>query len=343
MKFDTFLADGLAGAGHRAAAAERQGYDAIWCGEVAHDPLLPLAAAVDATSELTLGTAIALAFARNPMSMAYQAWDLAAATKGRFILGLGTQVKAHITRRFSMPWDRPGPQIRDYLHALGAIFQSFQAGEPLEYAGTHYSHSLLTPMFNPGSLPEGQQPQVALAAVGQTMTGIAGELCDGVLFHPFTNVEYIDSVSLPALRSGAASAGRASEPWKFAYLFLIVGDDDQEQLVAERQVRKQVAFYASTPAYHEVLDVIGYPDLQPELQQLSKQGRWDDMADRISDDLLDHFALRGTLEELPAGIASRYVGRADRLASYFPLPDYEPGRITEFVESVRSHCAKEHP
>jgi probable F420-dependent oxidoreductase len=342
MKIDTFLSEGLAGAGERARDTEALGYDTLWSGEVAHDPLLPLAQACVSTTSIGLGTAITLALARNPMSVAYQSWDLAAASDGRFILGIGAQVKAHITRRFSMHWDKPIPQIRDYLRAVRAIYHSFQTGEQLNYEGTHYTHTLLTPLFNPGPLPEGHQPQLALAAVGESMARLAGELCDGVLFHPFTHAAYIDQVSMPALVEGAARADNDKQvPWRFAYLFLAVGDTEEEQEESAQRIRKQVAFYGSTPAYTEVLRLIGHEDLQAALLPMSKEDRWDEMAELVTDDILHHFALRGTMEELPKLIAERYVGRADHLASYYPLPDYEPARIAEFVANTRAACAEE--
>lgn len=338
MKFDAFLTDGLIGAAERAAAAERLGFDGVWSGEIAHDPLLPLAAAAGTTDTITLGTGIALAFARNPMSLAYQAWDLANVSDGRFVLGLGTQVKAHITRRFSMPWDRPGEQIRDYVRALRAIFHSFQTEDQLDYEGTHYRHTFLTPLFNPGPLPDGHQPQIALAVVGDSLTSIAGEMFDGVIYHGFTNAEYIDAVTLPALEAGAVRAGRADRPWRHAVFFAVVGDTEEEQEIRLRTIRKQLAFYASTPNYIEVLRVIGCEDIQPELLRLSKQGRWDVMAGLMTDDIIDHFALRGSLEELPDQIATRFGGRADRIMSYYPLPEYEPDRISEFISDVRERC-----
>jgi probable F420-dependent oxidoreductase len=340
VKVDTFLADGLIGADERAAHAEQLGFDAVWCGEIAHDPLLPLAAAARTTETITLGTGIALAFARSPMTLAYQAWDLARVSGGRFVLGLGTQVKAHITRRFSMPWDRPGPQMRDYVQALRAIFHSFQTGEPLDHHGTHYQHTFLTPLFNPGPLPDGHQPQISLAVVGDTMTAIAGELFDGVMLHVFTNTAYIESVTIPALEAGAARAGRSDRPWRQAYFFAIVGDTEAEQEASMRAIRKQLAFYGSTPNYVEVLRAVGCEDIQPELLQLSKQGRWDDMARVMTDDIVDHFAVRGTLEELPGQLAARFAGRVDRLGSYYPLPDYDPDRISDFISTVRDRCTR---
>jgi probable F420-dependent oxidoreductase len=336
MKVDLFWSDGVRGAAEHARQAEGMGFDAVWTGEVAHDPLLPLASAAVATSRIQLGTAITLAFARSPMSVAYQAWDLASASRGRFILGLGTQVRAHITRRFSMPWhDKPVAQMREYLQALEAIYAAWQHGERLDFQGEYYTHTLMTPVFNPGPLPGGGQPPVALAAVGGAMTRLAGELCDGVFLHPFTHAAYVDQVALPALGEGAARVAGKERPWIFSYMFLVVGDDEREQAASEARVRKQLAFYASTPAYTEVLRVLGAEQLQRELLTLSKQGRWDEMAELIEPGLLDQFVLRGTLEELPEQIARRYYGRADRVASYYPLPDYEDGRLADFAAAVR--------
>jgi probable F420-dependent oxidoreductase len=335
MKIDLFLADGVSSAPHSARRAEDLGFDGVWTGEVAHDPLLPLAAAAVATRRIQLGTAITLAFARSPMTVAYQSWDLAAASQGRFILGLGTQVRAHITRRFSMPWHQPVAQMREYVQALRAVYASWQDGAPLDFRGEHYAHTLMTPVFNPGPLPAGQQPEIALAAVGAAMTRLVGEVCDGVFVHPFTHAAYVDQVTLPALDAGVARAGRTKRPWIFSYMFLVIGDTEREQQFAEARIRKQLAFYASTPAYAEVLRTLGAEELQRELQRLSRLGRWDDMTTLIEPDLLGHFVLRGTLEELPAQIAARYAGRADRVASYYPLPGYDDDRLAGFATAVR--------
>jgi probable F420-dependent oxidoreductase len=340
MKFDAFLAEGLAVAPQRARQAEAIGFDAVWTGEVAHDPLLPLAAAASATSRIQLGTAITLAFARSPMTTAHQAWDLAQASEGRFILGLGAQVKAHIERRFSMPWGKPVPQMRDYIRALQTIFATWQDRVPLSYEGEYYSHTLMTPVFDPGPLPEGHRPAIALAAVGAAMTSLAGEACDGVFLHPFSHSRFIDEVTLPALDEGVArTPGRTGRPWVFAYTFLVVGDTEQELVESEARSRQQLAFYASTPAYTEVLRVLGQEELQRELLPLSKQGRWAEMSALIEPSLLDHFVLRGALEELPEQIVRRYHGRADRVAPYYALPDYGPERLSEFVTAV--HKASE--
>jgi probable F420-dependent oxidoreductase len=334
MNIDTFLADGLASAPERARRAEVIGYDALWTGEVAHDPLLPLAAAASTTSTIQLGTSIALAFARSPMSVAYQAWDLADASRGRFILGLGTQVRAHIERRFSMPWHKPVGPLREYIQALRAIFAAWQEGAPLAFEGDYYSHTLMTPVFNPGPLPEGHQPSIALAVVGPGLTRLAGEACDGVFLHAFSNSRYIDEVSLPALEEGAARSPGKKRPWIYAATFFVVGDTEEDLAASEARARKQLAFYASTPAYIEVLRVLGQEELHHELLPMSKQGRWDEMAELIEPSIADHFMLRGTIEELPEQIVRRFHGRADRVGSYFPLPDYEPERLSDFIKAV---------
>lgn len=334
MKIDTFFADGLASAPEFARRAEVVGYDAVWTGEVGHDPLLPLAAAASTTTSIQLGTSIAVAFARSPMSVAYQAWDLADASQGRFILGLGTQVKAHIERRFSMPWHKPVSQMREYIQALRAIFAAWQEGAPLAFDGEYYSHTLMTPVFNPGPLPEGHQPSIALAAVGEGLTRLAGEACDGVFLHAFSHSRYIDEVTLPALEEGAARSPGKERPWILSGTFFVVGDTEEELAASEARARKQLAFYASTPAYIEVLRVIGQEELHRALLPMSKQGRWDEMAELIEPSIADHFILRGTLEELPEQIVRRFHGRADRIFPYFPLPDYEPERVSDFIKAV---------
>ena len=334
MKIDTFCAEGLASAPERACRAEVVGYDAMWTGEVAHDPLLPLAAAASATTRIQLGTSIAVAFARSPMSLAHQAWDLAEASRGRFILGLGAQVKAHIERRFSMPWHHPVSQMREYIQALRAIFAAWQEDAPLAFEGEYYSHTLMTPVFNPGPLPEGHQPSIALAAVGEGLTRLAGEACDGVFLHAFSHSRYIDQVTLPALEEGAARTPGKERPWIVSGTFFVVGDTEEELAASEARARKQLAFYASTPAYIEVLRLLGQEELQRALLPMSKQGRWDEMAELMEPSIADHFLLRGTLEELPEQIVDRFGGRADRIFPYFPLPDYEPERLSDFIQAV---------
>ena len=334
MRFDTFGTDGLAGAPSAAARAERLGFSGYWAGEAGHDPLLAAGGAVAATSTLGVGTGILVAFARTPMTVAQAAWDLARTSNGRFVLGLGTQVKAHVTRRYGMPWSDPVPRMRDFVGATRAIFESYQTGSPLRYEGDYYQHTLLTPFFNPGPIDHPDVP-LALAAVGTHMAELAGELFDGVFMHPFTNTAYIDTATLPSLRAGAARAARDELPWVFGYVFCIVGDTEEEQAAAELEVRKRLAFYASTPDYVDVLAAIGFEDVQPELQALVRSQEWDRLPSVLTDELLDHLAVRGTLEELPERIRSRFAGRCDRLASYLPLPEADPDRLQQFVAAVQ--------
>lgn len=334
MRVDTFGTDGLGGSRAAARAAEALGFDGYWAGEAGHDPLLAAGGAIDASERLTVGTGITVAFARTPMTVAQAAWDLASTSAGRFVLGLGTQVKAHITRRYGMPWGDPVPRMRDFVGAIRAIFRSFQTGEPLRYEGEYYRHTLLTPFFNPGPIEHPDVP-LALAAVGSHMAELAGELFDGIFVHPFTTVAYIDKVTVPSLRAGAERAGRDALPWVFGYVFLIVGDTDEELAASELEVRKRLAFYASTPDYVDVLDAVGFADVQPELQALVRARDWDRLPTVLTDELLDHFALRGTMEELPTLINERFRGRCDRLASYLPLPETDPERLREFVSAVR--------
>lgn len=334
MRIDTFGTDGLVQSRVAARTAEALGFDAYWAGEAGHDPLLAAGGAIDASQRLTVGTGITVAFARTPMTVAQAAWDLAKTSGGRFVLGLGTQVKAHITRRYDMPWSDPIPRMRDFVGATRAIFSSFQTGEPLRHEGQYYRNTLLTPFFNPGPIEHPDVP-LALAAVGANMAELAGEVFDGVFIHPFTNEAYIDKVTIPSLRVGAQRAGRDALPWVFGYVLLIVGDTDEERAASELAVRRRLAFYASTPDYVDVLDAVGFADVQPELQALVRAQEWNRLPAVLTDDLLDHFALRGTLEELPALINKRFRGRCDRLASYLPLPETDSDRLREFVSAVR--------
>jgi len=335
MRFDAFGTGGPATAAKEARTAEAIGFDAFWAGEVGHDPLLSAGAAIGVTDELLVGTGVLIAFARTPMTTAQAAWDLAASSNGRFILGLGTQVKAHVTRRYGMPWSDPAARMRDFIAATRAILHSYQSGDRLDYAGPYYQHSLLTPFFNPGPIDH-PNVEIALAAVGEHMTELAGEVCDGLFLHPFTNVAYMDKVTLPSLERGATRADRTGRPWILGYALCVVGDTEEEQEHSASRVRQQIAFYASTPTYRDVLDAVGHGDLQGELHALVSQGAWHRLADVITDDVLNHFAARGTLEELPDQIRHRFLGRCHRVAAYFPLPTDDPDRLRSFLEATRA-------
>jgi probable F420-dependent oxidoreductase len=334
MLLDAQLDGGIRRAGADAELAERAGFAGVWAAEVTRDPMLTLAAAAASTQQVTLGSNVVLAFSRNPMSVAMQAWELADATGGRFVLGLASQVKVHITRRFSMPWIDPVGRMREFVGALRHIFGVFQGDHRLDFRGTHYSHTLLHAMFNPGPIEHPTVP-IGLGGVGPRMTELAGEIADGYLLHAFTNTAYQDRVTLPALERGLAASGRTrADIWVFGYLLLVAGDTEQEQARVAARIRDQIAFYASSPMYREVLDAIGCADLQTDLQTLVKQGRWSELAGLVDDDVLDHFAVRGTLEELPARIRARYGNYYDRAVPYLALDHVEPDRLAQFVSAV---------
>jgi probable F420-dependent oxidoreductase len=334
MLLDFQLDHGLVGAADAARTAEQVGFAGVWAAEVVADPALAIAAATTTTSRVTLGTNVILAFTRNPMSVAMQAWELQRASGGRFVLGLATQVKPHITRRFSMPWEAPVARLREFVLALRHIFETFQGEHPMDFAGRFYRHTLLHPMFNPGPIDHPRIP-VGLGGVGPQLTALAGELGDLYLLHAFTNIAHQERVTRPALQRGLAASGRRREDIAvFGYLMLIAGDTEEEQAQAARRIRSQIAFYASSPMYTEVLDAIGCADLQPELEAQVKLGRWEALPDLVDDDVLDHFALRGTLEELPALIRARYGRAYDRAVPYLPLGEPDPDRVAQFCAAV---------
>jgi len=295
---------------------EEAGYDGVWCAEVSHDPFLPLAVTAVATSRIELGTSIAVAFARSPMTMAYTANDLQAAARGRFILGLGSQIKAHITRRFSMPWGRPAAQMREYILALRAIWASWNEGRPLSFRGEYYQHTLMTAMFRPEPNPYGP-PRVFLAAVGTAMTRVAGEVADGLVVHPFTTERYLREVTLPSLAEGLARAGRSRDAVQVTCPGFVLLDDGSPGF-ADRvtAVRRQIAFYGSTPAYRPVLDLHGWGSLADRLHELSvtrDEQRWVAMGDLIDDEVLSAFAVIGPSQEATAELKRRYGDVVDRV------------------------------
>ncbi len=334
MLVDVQLDAGLPAAGDLARRYEELGVAGVWAAEVTTDPMLTLAVAAVSTARVTVGSNVVLAFTRNPMSVAMQAWDLARASDGRFILGLATQVKAHITRRFGMPWSEPVPQLRDFVAAVRHIFGAFQGDHPLDHRGPYYSHTLLHPLFNPGPIEHPHIP-IALGGVGPGLTTLAGEVADGYMAHAFTNVAYLDDVTIPALDRGLARSGRTrADLWTMGYLLLAIGDTDEERSRAVAHLRSQIAFYASSPMYRAVLDAIGCGDLQGELEAVVKRGGWSDLPDLVDDEVLDQFILQGTLEELPALIRHRYTGRYDRVVPYLPLRETDPDRLAQFISAT---------
>jgi probable F420-dependent oxidoreductase len=297
---------------------EADGYDGVFTFEGPHDPFLPLMLAAEHSERLELTTAIAVAFARSPMTIAATANDLQAVSNGRFVLGLGTQIKAHIEKRFSMPWSHPAPRMRELTLAVRAIWATWNERLPLDFRGDFYRHTLMTPFFDPGPNPFGP-PKIVLAGVGAIMTEVAGEVGDGFIVHPFCTAAYLQTTTMPALERGLARAGRARTDFEITFPVMIITGETAEELETARfAVKAQLAFYGSTPAYRPVLDAHGWGDLQTELQLLSRRGEWDTMAARISDELVDEFTVAGRPDEIAAKVTERYGGIVDRVAFNAP-------------------------
>jgi probable F420-dependent oxidoreductase len=318
MKIDGGIGFDPNGIAAQAVRAEESGYDGVWSAETNHDPFLPIAVGAAATEKLEFGTGIAVAFARNPMTLAVLANDLQILSKGRFMLGMGSQIKPHITKRFSMPWSHPAPRMRELILAIRAIWRTWETGERLAFRGEFYTHTLMTPFFDPGPNPYGN-PKILLAAVGKLMTEVAGEVGDGFLVHGFSTEKYLREVSLPALERGAAKAGKTRADLIVSYPgFIVTGPDEQSMAAAAKGVREQIAFYGSTPAYRPVLEHHGWGDLQPELNTLSKRGEWVQMGELINDDILNTFAVVAPLDQVAAEVGSRFGDIVDRFSFYAP-------------------------
>ena len=319
MRLDAGLgAEGgyLHNAGETARAAESLGFAGLWTSETKHDAFLPLAIAANETERIELGTSVAIAFSRSPMEMAQTAWDLQDLSGGRFILGLGTQVKAHVRRRFSMPWDRPVARLREYIGALRAIWSSFQTGELLSFEGEFYRHTLMTPFFNPGPIEQPEIP-VFIAGVNTGLARLAGEHCDGFHVHPFHSPEYVRRTVMPAIAEGAHKAGREPEEVELATsVFVVTGESVGEIGEQREKVRAQLAFYASTPTYRAVLEVHGWEEAGEKLGKLARDKRWDEMPDLITDEMLGAFAVEAALDEVGGVLKDRYEGLIDRVALY---------------------------
>ncbi|HTR70029.1 MAG TPA: TIGR03617 family F420-dependent LLM class oxidoreductase [Mycobacteriales bacterium] len=321
MLIDTYLS-GSERAAPESAAAQAAGYDGAFTGEVNADPFLPLAIAATATERIDLGTSIAVAFARSPMTLAYTAWDLQRLSRGRFMLGLGSQVKAHITRRYSMAWGRPVAQMREFLLAMQAIWYSWDSGEPLFFDSEHYQHTLMPANFVPASHGFGP-PKVLVAGVGDTMTAMAGEVADGFLCHAFTTERWFREHTLPALHTGLVRAGKSPADFTIkASTYLATGTDEQIT-VALDEIRGQIAFYASTPAYQPLLELHGWGEIGVELIRMSKAGQWARMGALVDDDMVAEFAVVGSIEEVPALLDKRYAGVLDRVAFLVQEPSPE--------------------
>jgi probable F420-dependent oxidoreductase len=301
-----------------AAELEELGYDGGFTAETNHDPFLPLVIAAEHTERLELGTSIAVAFARNPMTLANIGHDLQLLSKGRFRLGLGSQIKAHIEKRFSMPWSHPAARMRELILAMRAIWASWNNGEKLEFRGEFYTHTLMTPFFDPGPSPYGP-PSIQLAAVGELMTEVAGEVADGIILHGFTTERYVREVTLPSLERGFAKAGKSRADFDISGpLFVVTGTSDEEIERAREGTKQQIAFYGSTPAYRGVLELHGWGAAQDDLNKLSKQGKWVEMGELIDDDMLEAFAVIAEPEDVPKALLARYGDIVNRLSFYAP-------------------------
>lgn len=324
MKIDgAIMVDDPRDAGPVAKRLEDAGYDGGFVFEGRHDPFLPIAVAAEHSERIELITAIAVAFARNPMNLANLGYDLQLHSKGRFILGLGSQIRPHIERRFSMAWSHPAARMREMVLAIRAIWDVWEGGEKLDFRGDFYNHTLMTPVFNPGPNPHGL-PRIFLAGVGPLMTAVAGEVGDGYFLHPFHTREFLDTVTIPAIDKGLAAAGRKRDEFEIsAQVIIASGETDEEIEAAKNMARAQISFYGSTPAYRGVLDCHGLGDLQEALKKLSKTGGWLEMAGMIDDDLLEKIAIVGRRDQIAGMIHARYGNWADRisLVSYAPKTD----------------------
>jgi probable F420-dependent oxidoreductase len=323
-----------------ATASEAEGYAGLWTGETMHDPFLQIVQAAPVTERVTLGTSIAIAFGRTPMTLAITGYDLARYSRGRFVLGLGSQVKPHIERRYSMPWSHPAARMREFVQALHAIWASWQNGTKLDFQGEFYMHTLMTPFFSPPAHEWGPPP-VYLAGVGKLMTEVAGEVCDGFFVHAFSTPSYLREVTVPALARGRAAGGHGTaesgnlDGFTIAGpVFTCVGRTDEELTKAMRGAKQQVAFYASTPAYRAVLEHHGWGDLQPELTRMSKEGKWQEMGDVISDDVLREFAAVGDVAEVAAQLRERWAPTLTRLSFYIPYA-HDDALPHELLEALR--------
>jgi probable F420-dependent oxidoreductase len=311
-----------------ARAADELGFAALWTPETAHNAFLPLALAAEHSQRLAIGTAVAIAFPRSPMVTAQIAWDLAGYSGGRFILGLGTQVRAHVERRFSAAFDQPVARLRDYILALRAIWQSFQSGARLNYRGEFFQHTLLSPFFNPGPIERPTIP-IYIAGVNSGLAQLAGELCDGFHVHPLTTATYLREQLRPQIATGAAKAGRDPSACVVAgSAFVITGADRATVERTRAFVTQQIAFYASTPTYRPVLECHGWAGIGEALSQLASQQRWAEMPALVSAEMLDAFAVEAPPERLGAALRERYDGLLDRVGIY-SLP-FVPGQMDPF-------------
>jgi probable F420-dependent oxidoreductase len=323
MKFDAVLPPvGLSEVAAIATAAEHVGFDALWTSETQHDPFLPCALISEHTHKLNFGTAIAVSFARSPANLAYVAWDLAAQSRGRFVLGLGTQVKAHIERRFGMPWpDSVTGKLREQIEAIRSLWNTWQTGGRLNFRGEYYKLTLMSPFFNPGPIGHPNIP-IYIAGVNEGLARLAGELCEGFHVHPFHSRKYLREVLLPALDTGLDRAKRTRAQVSVAVSAFVATSSEEKEAA-----RRQLAFYASTPSYRAVLALHGCAEVGKRLSAHAARGEWDAMPALVTDEMLDEFCVIADEADLAAALKDRYEGIADRIALYLP---FVPGQRDRF-------------
>jgi probable F420-dependent oxidoreductase len=313
-------------------AAERLGFDALWSTETQHNPFLPLALVAEHSQQLKLGTAVAIGFARSPADLAYIAWELAESSQGRFILGLGTQVKAHIERRFGMPWpDSPVGKLGELIHAMRTIWAAWQSGERLNHRGEYFKLTLMTPFFSPAPIRHPDIP-VYIAGVNIGLCRLAGEVADGFHSHPYHSARYLREVVLPAIEVGAKRQNRERAEIKLTVTAMTATNPGEREFI-----RSQISFYASTPSYRPVMDLHGWGDIADQLRTLSRKGEWEQMTALVSDEMLDTFAVVAEESQLPAALLERYGGLADRLMLYIPfIPGERDSLWTTLIQGLKS-------
>ena len=328
MIVDRFAALSVMDAPEQARRAEAADYSALWTTENRNDPFLAITRAADATSRITLGTGVAIAFARTPMTVAYPAYALAELTRGRFVLGLGSQVRAHVTSRFSMPWSSPAERMHEFVTAIRAIFTAWQEGTPLNHRGEHYRHTLMNENFAPARHDHGSPP-IFLAGVGPKMTAVAAELADGFIAHPFTTPSYLTDVTRPIL----ARSGR--RPTTVLSAFAVIATTDAELDTGDAAVRRRIGFYAATPAYRPVLEHLGLADLQPRADALARTQRWDDLAALVPQQLVDEMAVMGEPAHVAEQLHERFAPLVDRIGLNLQAPT-DDALVSETVALLRS-------
>jgi probable F420-dependent oxidoreductase len=337
MKIDRVLdLSDISSSAAQAAEAEAAGYDGVFTAEGQHDPFYPLVLAATSTTKVDLGTAVAIAFARSPMTVANTGYDLQLLSKGRFTLGLGSQIRPHITRRFGMPWSQPAKRMREYVLALRAVWACWQDGVPLDFRGEFYSHTLMTFMFSPPPNPYGN-PKVWLAGVGDAMVEAAGEVADGLVCHPLISPLYLNEAVKPALARGVARRDADGKAFELAGMVMLgLHDDDAASLQAALTgVKRQIAFYGSTPAYRPVLEAHGWGSAQDELNRLSKQGAWAEMGDLVTDEMAHAFAVIGRPGEVASELARRFGDDFERVTVSTPF--HRPtGLLDEFRRTMQT-------